>query len=350
MKRLKIFQKPTAIIVVFLFILSSHKGMARSLADLYQSLKPAVVVLRISREEKKLQLDENGKEQQISIEDAGEGSGFLVSKRLILTAAHVVHGADQVIACFADNTCIPAWVVSSDVQADLSLLKLQQPYLKAKPLLLADSNQMRIGDPVFVIGAPYSVSYTLTRGIISGRHQAGSEADYYKSEFFQTDAALNPGNSGGPLFNMQGKVIGVASFIKTRSGGNEGLGFAVTINTAKKLMLDRPPFYSGITVSVIRGALAKALNVPQSQALLVQRVARYGAGKKLGLKGGLLEATIAGKKLQLGGDIILAINGIKTDSEPRLQKIDQLLYHPPNTHPLTLTILRDGKVIQLKRH
>ena len=170
-----------------------------------------------------------------------------------MTAAHVFHGADRLKAVFSDGVKITAKVISSNISADLSLVQLDKIHPSFKPAVLGDSDKMEIGDPVFIIGAPYNISYTLTRGIVSGRHHEGYDSDFTKSEFFQTDASLNPGNSGGPMFNMRGEVIGISSFIKSHSGGSEGLGFVVTMNSARKNILEQPHFYAGITHYFIEG-------------------------------------------------------------------------------------------------
>ncbi|MFK5986289.1 MAG: trypsin-like peptidase domain-containing protein [Pseudomonadota bacterium] len=324
-------------------VFSQSTPITLSLPDLYEKLRTSVVVIDINKSNQIAKVDESGEPQIQNVNTAGEGSGILISDLHILTAAHVVHGVDKLEVTFYDGTKIAAKVISSDVRADLSLVQLNSKHPTYKPAQLGDSDKIRIGEAIFVIGAPYNVSYTLTRGIISGRHSVGSESDFYKSEFFQTDAALNPGNSGGPLFNMQGQVIGIASFIKSKSGGNEGLGFAVTINSAKKIMLDKPPFYSGIDSFVVTGLLVKALNIGQASAILVKKVAQGSSADITGLKGGSLNMTYQDEELVIGGDIILSINDIHTDSKANLQKIENLLTKLGNKGSYKLIILREGK-------
>jgi serine protease Do len=314
---------------------------SQSLPDLYDQLHTSVVVIKISKANTVSGVDESGKSMVSTINDEGEGSGILISKNLILTAAHVVHGADELNIIFYDGKAIAGKVISSDVSADLSLVKLDSEHPSYKPAKLGNSDKVRIGESIFVIGAPYNISYTLTRGVISGRHIQGSEKDFYKSEFFQTDASLNPGNSGGPLFNMQGEVIGIASFIKSKSGGNEGLGFAVTINSAKQLMLERSAFYSGIDVTIINGLLVDALNIPQKSALIIKKVAKGSIAHELGLKGGTIPIKYANKNLSIGGDVILSINNILTDSKQNLLQIETILR---DKKEFTLTFLRKGKI------
>jgi S1-C subfamily serine protease len=321
---------------------------AQTLADLYEQSRGAVVILENIKSSKIKKADkETGELKETSVNKRRDGSGFLIAETLILTSAHIVHGVDELQAVFYDGEKIPATVISSDVNADLSLVKLAYKHPHIEPLLLGDSDKSRIGDDIYTIGAPYSIPFTLTRGIISGRHEKGYQADIAKSEFFQTDAALNPGNSGGPVFNMQGKVIGIVSFIRSKSGGNEGLGFAVTINSAKKLMLEKPPFYSGMDAIVINGAIAKALNTPQSGGVLVTNVARGTMAEKMGLKGGFLPIMIGETKLSIGGDIILSINGISTVGAKNLKKVEQILHKYGNQGKFKLTVLREGKTKEL---
>ncbi len=325
----------------------SPLSFAQSLADLYEKLHSSVVVIQVTTTDQIETVNSSGQQQLTNISTKGEGSGVLISGNLVLTAAHVVHGMDNLQVVFYDGKIISAKVISSDVNADLSLIELESEHDHFKPALLGNSDEVRIGDDVFVIGAPYNVSYTLTRGIISGRHSEGSEEDFYKSEFFQTDAALNPGNSGGPLFNMQGEVIGIASFIKSKSGGNEGLGFTVTINSAKKIMLEKPPFYAGIESILVKGALAKALNIPQESALLVKKVAKGTMAEKIGLLGGTIPVTYLDETFSIGGDIILSINNISLDSNNNFKKIETLLHKYGNSAKFEITILRQGNRISL---
>lgn len=334
--------------LLVIFCLASGPSFAQlTLPELYKNLRSSVVVLQTVKENQQEEMGSSGQPEMARIQSSEQGSGFLVTDDLVLTAAHVVHGADELEAVFVDGKIIKANVISSDVHADLALVKLDASHPKFKPVKLADSDQVNIGDPVFVIGAPFDVSYTLTKGIISGRHQKGFEEKMYKSEFFQTDAALNPGNSGGPLFNMDGDVIGIASFIKSNSGSNIGLGFAVTSNSAKKLMLDKPPFYSGIDHIFVSGLLAKALNIPQGGGLLVQEVAKGSIASKMGIQGGNIRINYHDTDILIGGDVILTIDGIATDTKENFAQIEKQLHKHGKITKFSISLLRQGEVINM---
>jgi S1-C subfamily serine protease len=171
---------------------------------------------------------------------AETGSGVLISADgKVMTAAHVVHAMDEVSVEFLGGETISARVIASEPAADLSLLQLDHVPGGSKVAPMADSSTMAVGDQVIVVGAPYGLSYSLSVGYISARWPPNT---VYKSmplaEFFQTDATINTGNSGGPMFNMKGEVVGIVSHNISKSGGSEGLGFVVTMNTAKQLKQD----------------------------------------------------------------------------------------------------------------
>ena len=170
----------------------------------------------------------------------GLGSGVLVGERsdYILTAAHVVANASKIIVEFKDGRKIPAQTKRVSHTADVALILLDRPVPDIKPATIGNSDSVRPGDGVFVIGAPLGLSQSVSKGIISGKHSENMiSSDIKNMEFFQTDAAINQGNSGGPMFNMQGEVIGIVSSILSFSGGFEGLGFAATSNIAKQMLL-----------------------------------------------------------------------------------------------------------------
>jgi serine protease Do len=190
----------------------------------------------------------------------------------------------------------------------------------------------------------------LSSGYINGvTKNAQSNNPFTDVEFFQTDASINTGNSGGPIFNLKGEVVGVVSQILTRSGGFEGIGFAATSNVAKRLLLEQEVFWSGMEVVPLTGALAKALNVTQASGLLVQRVALRTPASYIGLRGGNIEAIISDQRILLGGDIILLINGTEFNlSDATLNEIVKNAKKPNAGKTLTMEVLREGRRIILK--
>src|SRR4029453_5875959 len=223
---------------------------AQQLRDAFRQVNQSVVIVRTKRVEVVPSADE-----PMAIID-GLGSGVLISNDgKVLTAAHVVQTADVANVEFPDGQVIIARVIGSDVQSDVALLQLKEIPKGVAPVTLGDSDKVEVGDQIFVIGAPYGIGQTLSFGHLSGRHRLNKNNQSTSLEFLQTDAAINTGNSGGPMFDMAGNVIGIVSSIMTHTGGSEGLAFATAANTAKQLLLERNPFWSGIDGIVVTGAL-----------------------------------------------------------------------------------------------
>src|SRR6266446_10792039 len=200
-----------------------------------------------------------------------------------MSAAHVVQSMDEIRVEFVGGEAVAAKVIASEPAADLALLQLDRVPQGALVATLADSDTVRVGEQIIIVGAPYGLSYSMSVGWISARWAPNT---VYRrmplAEFFQTDATINTGNSGGPMFNMAGEVIGLVSHTISKSGGSEGLGFVVTINTAKQLLLVRKSFWSGLEGHLISGPIAQILNLPQPTGYLVKTVARGSAGEAVG--------------------------------------------------------------------
>lgn len=239
------------------------------------------------------------------------GSGVVISKEgTVLTSAHVVDAADRITVRFLDGSMAQAEIVSMAGQADLALLQLKSVPRDLTIAKLGNSDSAEVGEKIFVIGAPYGIRHTLTVGYISGRRQSRVPCRSMSPfEFLQTDAAINRGNSGGPMLDRQGRVIGIVSRILSRSGGSEGLGFAVSINTAQRLLMEEDSAWIGFDAALISGELARALNVPQEAGLLVQKVVQNSLAAAMGLESGSIQLDIGERKVLIGGDIILEIQG-----------------------------------------
>jgi len=325
-----------------IFLNSISEG--HSLNRAFQKVDPAVVmILTTGREYSKVRL---GKQ----VATSGLGSGVVISEDgLVMTAAHVVQVADEVVVEFLEGERVSAKVVAAASLADVALLKLDDLPEKIVPAELGNSDGVSIGEVIFVVGAPYGVTHTLTVGHISGRRVPKTFCDQIMPiEFLQTDAAINQGNSGGPMFSMDSKVIGIVSHFMSQSGGFEGLGFATSINTAKELLLRQRPFWTGLEVYAVSGALAKALNVPQEAGLLIQRIADGSPGHSLGLRPGMIPIRIGNEEILIGGDIILEVQGIVISVHPEQNcRIRESMSETAGGDLIDVKVLREGKTMRL---
>lgn len=336
--------KILCLVLVWVLTGLAMPAQGQSLSDTFREVRSAVVVIRTLGHEVA-----SGEGQWVDTK--GLGSGVLVSDEgHVMTAAHVVQTADLVGVEFPDGHFSLAKVIASVPSADVALLELEDRPVGVEPLRLGNSDEADVGDDVFVVGAPYGLSQTLTVGHLSARHHPNHIAgDLRAVELFQTDAAINRGNSGGPMFNLQGEVIGIVSHILSSSGGFEGLGFAVTSNAAKELLLEQPSFWSGLEGYVLTGDLARLLNVPQSGGVLVQRLAAHSPAADLGLEPGTVTAQLGEESLLLGGDIILEVMGIPIAGDgSSFKPIQAALAQRSANAPVKVKVLRDGQVRELR--
>ncbi len=267
------------------------------MAELYSRVLPAVVAVMTRQRV-------DGSVRQ------GLGTGVLVSPAChVLTAAHVVSTADSIVVKTQDGKLRPAEVLVSEPAADIALLRLTSPDLTLPHAVLGDSDRLAVGQRPYIIGNPRGLENSLSVGRISGFREFGRLYDgSILTEFIQTDAAINSGNSGGPAFDSLGQVIGIASRISTLSGGSEGLGFVVSINTAKQLLALEDRAWTGIeAVFLDAKQMAGLLNLDQPGGLLVQRVAKSSPAARAGLRGGSFSARVGHDRIILGGDLILQI-------------------------------------------
>jgi serine protease Do len=327
-----------------LFLGGWTEGKGQQLRDAFRKVEQAVVIIRT--EEREL-----APVPQVGMVSAnGLGSGVLISNDgKILTAAHLVEAADSTLVEFSDGELIPARVSGAVRNADVALLQLEHAPARIVAASLGDSDKVEVGGEVFVVGAPYGLSHTLTAGHISARHSPDNRiSDTALTEFLQTDAAINQGNSGGPMFNVNGEVIGIVTNILSKSGGSEGLGFAATSKMARQLLLDRKPFWSGVEGFLLKGDLAKALNIPQPAGLLVQRVAVGSPASRAGVLAGTMRANIAGEDLLLGGDIVLEVNGLPyEESNESYGRIYASLTKLKVGDNIVIKVFRQGQVVRL---
>jgi len=334
----------TLAVFVILFLTTDCKGQTstQDLREVYNKVNPSVVIIHtIDR------VVPSGKLKQ-SASMKGIGSGVLISDSKVITAAHVIQTASSAVVEFLSGKRFTSKVIASSPAADVALLQLEEIPDDAVVARLADSENVSIGDKIFVIGAPYGIGHALTVGYISTRHKPNTLFGGFESgEFFQTDAAINQGNSGGPIFNMHGEVIGIVSSILSKSGGFEGIGFAATSNTVRKLLLEKPTPWTGVQGYLLSGELAGILNLPQPSGLLLQRVAIGSPAYNSNLRGGSVKAVINGQSILLGGDIILSVDGIEVTGEESRLEIRKKLREINKGEKMSVSILREGKAINL---
>ena len=337
------FRQCTFAILLLIFI--APGAIASELSKLFEKVSPTVVILHTF--ERVPKINPATKERMTSIE--GLGSGVVISKEgLILTAAHVVQVSDSVHVQFKNGEKILGKVVASEPTADAALVKLEKLPKDMKVATIGDSGKVKVGDDIFIIGAPYGIGHSITAGYISGRRKPPEKSMFSEVEFFQTDAAVNMGNSGGPMFNMNGDVIGIVSHILSQSGGFEGMGFAVTSNAAKKLLLEEKRIWSGIDGHLLTDEIAGILQLPQSAGALVQRVAEGSFAQNAGIKGGDVPANIGGIELLLGGDILLNIENVPINDEASIKLIKKTIARKNSGEDVRITLLRKGKVLKIK--
>jgi S1-C subfamily serine protease len=276
------------------------------------------------------------------------GSGFVIDNEgHVITNNHVIEGAGKVTVKLGDSeTSYPAEVVGTDPGTDIALLKVDAPASEFHPLTLGHSSDLEVGDPVVAIGNPFGLDRTVTSGIVSAlQRDIQAPNGFSISHVIQTDAAINPGNSGGPLINAEGAVIGINAQIATGGGsnGNVGIGFAIPIDTVRanleqlKKTGEVEHAFIGISGGTVTPELAKALNLPVDEGVIVQTVVKDGPADKAGLEAGSTSATIDGEEVQLGGDIITEVDGKKLKS---MDELVELIQESKPGDDLQLTFLR----------
>lgn len=275
----------------------------------------------------------------------GVGSGVLLDEQgSILTNAHVVEGASKIMVMLHDGTRLIAEVVGSDRVSDIALLHVRLPEGSRATALLGDSDRVQVGQKVLAIGHPFGLGYALTTGVISGfgtapNAGAGGAA---RGQVLQTSAAVNPGNSGGPLVDMEGRVIGITNAILM---GAQNIGFAIPINTAKSIMAElrthgyvaRP--WLGITGTWLPEEVMDLFALPLATGFLVEEVDEGSPAEKAGLRAGTLDVTLEGGSFVLGGDIIQVVNG---HDVTRPELFAQVFKGMKTGQTIELDVLREG--------
>jgi S1-C subfamily serine protease len=257
------------------------------------------------------------------------GSGFVIDKSgHVVTNYHVVEGASKVEVGFS-GTEMSATVVGSDPSTDIAVLRIKHVEGRAlRPLDLGNSDSVTVGDAVVAIGNPFGLERTVTAGIVSAiQREITAPNGFSIDRVIQTDAAINHGNSGGPLLNADGKVIGVNSQIESESGGNVGIGFAVPVNTVKDVVSQILQHgkvehaYMGIEMATITDELAANVRLPVERGVLIQRVRPGSPAEQAGLKGGTTQVVVDGESFLVGGDVITKADGRTVESAEDLRRV-----------------------------
>jgi S1-C subfamily serine protease len=278
----------------------------------------------------------------------GAGSGFIIDPRgYILTNYHVVEGAQSIEVVLGDQSRYPAKYIGADQRNDVALVKIDPKGKQLTTLKLGDSSAIQVGQKVLAIGNPFGFQSTLTTGVVSaiGRTVQTSQTTYIE-EAIQTDAAINRGNSGGPLIDSHGNVIGINTAIYTPSGTTAGIGFAIPIDTAKSIANDLITSgrvhraFLGVQTLAISGGLGEALDLPVQEGLLVEVASKDGPAASAGIRGGDRIVQAGMRRFYIGGDVIVAIDRQKVANQFDVNLV--LNHHRPGD-TVNVTVYRGGK-------
>ena len=283
------------------------------------------------------------------------GSGFLIdTEGHVVTNNHVAEASDELLVTLADEHTVAATLVGSDPGTDLAVLEIDVPAEGLVVAELGNSSSLQVGQRAIAIGNPFGLERTVTAGIISslGRTLPRDDSDFQIAEVIQTDAAINPGNSGGPLLDSHGRVIGVNTAIRSLSGVNSGVGFAIPVDIVKRVVPEliaegrfRHPWV-GVSGSTITPEMVDVLELPAENGVLVYTVEPESPASKAGLQGGDREVFISGRRVIAGGDILVAIEGVE------VKRFDDLInYLAARTmvgDEITLTLIRNGSEIEVE--
>ena len=298
-----------------------------------------------------------GQPQQQGVQEA-LGSGFVWDAQgHIITNNHVVSGATQITVTFSDGSTFDAKLVGADPNSDLAVIQVNAPANLLRPVTLANSSQVKVGELAIAIGNPFGLSGTMTQGIVSALSRSlpvGSDTaqstgpTYTIPDIIQTDAAINPGNSGGVLVDAQGQVIGVTAAIRSSTNSNSGIGFVIPSNIVNRVVpsliqtgrYDHP--YMGISGTDLTRSLATAMKLdPNQKGVMVVDVAAGSPAAQAGLQGSNTNATISGQNVVVGGDVITGVEGQTVSGFDDLTSY--LFNHTQVGQTITLTILRQGR-------
>jgi S1-C subfamily serine protease len=312
-------------------------GTSLSVNEIYQRAYKGVVEITVTAE---------ASESPFGAPRAqGQGSGFVYDRQgRVVTNQHVVQGASSVSVRLWNGQTYDAEVVGTDASTDLAVLDVDAPASVLMPLRLGDSGEVEVGDAVVAIGSPFGLEQTVTSGIVSALHrQMTAPNDFSINDSIQTDAAINHGNSGGPLLNSRGRVIGVNAQIESESGGNDGVGFAIPSNTVRSIVSqlvetgEVEHAYLGVGVQTIPASVADELALVEGVALT--EVRPDTPASRAGLRAASGSRLVDGQSYPTGGDLVTALDGKKITSAEELQSVIDAS-KPGDT--VSITFVRDG--------
>jgi S1-C subfamily serine protease len=283
------------------------------------------------------------------------GSGFIVDREgYVVTNNHVATAAESILVNLADDRTVPAEVVGADPGSDLAVLKIDVPPEELTIVQLGESSALRVGQRAIAIGNPFGLERTVTTGVISslGRTLPRDDSDFQLAQILQTDAAINPGNSGGPLLDSQGRVIGVNTAIRSLTGVNSGVGFAIPVDIVNRVVPEliahgryRHPWV-GVTGLTVSAEMVEAMDLPVETGVLVFTVEPNSPADRAGLRPGDQEVVVSGRPMRAGGDIVVAID------EAIVKDFDDLINHLASRtsvgEVVTLTVMRDRSEIKIE--
>lgn len=328
-------------VAIFMMVTALYQGgMTQDLRGAYRQANPSVVVVHAQQR----MVLANNIEPPKNLESVGSGV-LVTADGKILTAAHVVQTADVIDVELHNNRRIKARIIAVAPYADVALLQLDQVPDGVLVAKLGDSDLAEAGDQIFAIGSPFGAGHSLSVGWLSARRETENVFENLTAlEVFQVDMALYEGNSGGPVFNMRGEVIGLVSHAMAKMDGRLGPSFAVTSNVARKLMLEQKRTWMGVEAMLLAGKLATSFNLSQSAGLLVQSVAEGSLGARLGLQEGQLRIVIEDNPMLIGGDIIVEILGQPViPSAAILNQVQKQLDQLRSGDNLTVKVIRSGQ-------
>jgi len=283
----------------------------------------------------------------------GAGSGSIIdTSGHILTNHHVIRDSTKLEVTLSDGSKWPARFVGADPDSDLAVIKIDAPKEKLTVIPTGDSSRLKVGQKVLAIGNPFGLGQTLTTGIISSLGRSiRSEAGVLIQDVIQTDAAINPGNSGGPLLDSTGKIIGINSAIISPTGASVGIGFAVPVNTAKRILPDLIKKghvsypWIGVSVYPLIPEFAEYLGLKVKRGAVISEIIKGGPADRAGLRGGDRQVQVGNSLIPVGGDVVVEIDGEKVTSSDDLIRI--IREHRPG-ESVELKILRKGESSRIK--